>query len=59
MAPDSLSITDNRTGSQYELPIADGAVRAADLRQIKTSKDDFGSSATTLPCLTRPPFGVP
>ena len=42
MAPDSLSITDNRTGTQYELSIADGAVRAADLRQIKTSEDDFG-----------------
>ena len=42
MAPDSLNITDNRTGSQYELPIADGAIRAADLRQIKTSADDFG-----------------
>ena len=42
MAPDSLNITDNRTGSQYELPIADGAIRAADLRQIKTSEDDFG-----------------
>ncbi len=42
MAPDSLSITDNRTGAQYELPIEDGAVRAAGLRQIKTSEDDFG-----------------
>ncbi len=42
MASDSLSVTDNRTGKQYELPIAEGAVRAADLRQIKTSDDDFG-----------------
>ena len=42
MAPDSLSITDNRTGKQYELPITDGSVPATGLRQIKTSDDDFG-----------------
>ena len=42
MAPDSLSITDNRTGKQYELPITEGAIRAADLRQITTSEEDFG-----------------
>ncbi len=34
---DTLSITDNRTGKQYELEITDGAIRATDLRQIKTS----------------------
>ena len=34
---DSLTITDNRTGKQYEVPIADGTIRAMDLRQIKTS----------------------
>jgi citrate synthase len=39
---DTLSITDNRTGKQYELPIEDGAVRAVDLRQIKTGADDLG-----------------
>jgi len=39
---DSLSITDNRTGKQYELPIQDGAVRAVDLRQIKTGEEDPG-----------------
>jgi citrate synthase len=39
---DSLSVIDNRTGKQYEVPIADGTVRAIDLRQIKTSDDDFG-----------------
>jgi citrate synthase len=37
-----LHITDSRTGRSYELPIADGAIRATDLRQIKTSDDDFG-----------------
>jgi citrate synthase len=39
---DTLTITDNRTGKQYELPIAQGTVRAMDLRQIKVSPDDFG-----------------
>jgi citrate synthase len=39
---DSLSITDNRTGKSYELPIADGTIKAADLRQIRTGADDFG-----------------
>ncbi|MBI1966972.1 MAG: citrate synthase [Gemmatimonadetes bacterium] len=42
MPKDSLSITDNRTGRTYELPIQDGAIRAADLRQIKAGADDFG-----------------
>jgi citrate synthase len=37
-----LHVTDSRTGCSYELPIADGAIRAADLRQIKTSEEDFG-----------------
>jgi citrate synthase len=45
MAKDTVTITDNRTGKTYELPIADGAIRAADLRQIKTSEDDFGLMA--------------
>jgi len=40
--PDTLTITDNRTGKQYELPIQDGAIRAMDLRQIKVKPDDFG-----------------
>src|SRR3989449_5830985 len=39
---DTLTVVDNRTGSSYELPIQDGTIRAADLRQIKTSPDDFG-----------------
>jgi citrate synthase len=39
---DTLTITDNRTGKSYELPISDGTVRAVDLRQIRTSDDDFG-----------------
>ncbi len=40
---DTLTITDNRTGKQYEVPVTDGGViRATDLRQIKASKDDPG-----------------
>jgi len=39
---DSLTIVDNRTGKQYEVPIQDGAVRAVDLRQIKVRDDDSG-----------------
>ncbi len=39
---ESLTVTDNRTGQTYELPVADGTVRGMDLRQIKVSEDDFG-----------------
>jgi citrate synthase len=39
---DHLAVTDSRTGKTYHLPIEDGAIRALDLRQIKTSEDDFG-----------------
>ncbi|HET9132938.1 MAG TPA: citrate synthase [Gemmatimonadales bacterium] len=42
MANDSLTITDNRTGKQYEVPISDETIRATDLRQIKVQDDDFG-----------------
>jgi citrate synthase len=41
----SLSVTDNRTGKSYELPITDGTVKAMDLRQIKVAEDDFGLMA--------------
>ncbi len=40
--PDTLTVTDNRTGKQYELPIDRGTISASDLRQIKVSDDDFG-----------------
>ncbi|MGE4057011.1 MAG: citrate/2-methylcitrate synthase, partial [Vicinamibacterales bacterium] len=40
--PETLTVVDNRTGKSYELPIKDGAVRAMDLRQIKTGPEDFG-----------------
>jgi citrate synthase len=42
---ESLTITDNRTGKTYELPISDGTVRAMDLRQIKVDEDEFGMMA--------------
>jgi citrate synthase len=42
VAANTLSITDNRTGKSYDLPIEDGTIKALDLRQIKTGEDDFG-----------------
>jgi len=39
---DTLTITDNRTGRHYELPIQDGTIKAMDLRQIKVLPDEFG-----------------
>jgi len=42
MPSDSLTITDNRTGKAYTLPIANGAIRAMDLRQMRTGPEDFG-----------------
>jgi citrate synthase len=42
VSKESLTVTDNRTGKNYDIPIADGTIRAMDLRQIKTSDDDFG-----------------
>ena len=39
---DTLTITDNRTGKQYDVPITDGTIKAIDLRKIKVSDDDFG-----------------
>ena len=40
--PDTLTITDDRTGNTYQLPIEHGTIRAMDLRQIKTDENDFG-----------------
>ncbi len=56
MSKDSLNITDNRTGKTYEVPIENGAIRAMDLRQIKTDDNDFGllsydpGYSNTAPC---------
>jgi citrate synthase len=42
MSKNTLSVVDNRTGTSYEIPIVEGAVRAMDLRQIKAGPEDFG-----------------
>jgi len=39
---DTLTITDNRTGKTYQVPIESGSIKAMDLRQIKAGADDFG-----------------
>src|SRR3954462_10438897 len=41
-ASDSLTITDNRTGRTYEVPLEEGTIRATALRDIKVDDDDFG-----------------
>ena len=41
-AADTLTVTDNRTGQSYEIPIEDGTIRATELRKIKVDEDDFG-----------------
>lgn len=42
MSKDTLTVTDNRTGRTYELPINHDTIRAMELRQIKVNEDDFG-----------------
>src|SRR6266436_1690837 len=42
MAKSTLTVTDDRTGSHYELPIENGTIRAMDLRQITCGGDDPG-----------------
>jgi citrate synthase len=42
MPQDTLTITDNRTGKSYTVPVEKGTIRAMDLRQIKTAPGDFG-----------------
>jgi citrate synthase len=39
---ESVTITDNRTGRSYEVPIEHGAIPATALRQITVDDDDFG-----------------
>jgi citrate synthase len=45
MPQDTLTVTDNRTGKSYEIPVEMGTIRALDLRQIKAGDDDFGLMA--------------
>ena len=42
MSENTLTITDNRTGKQYQVGIENGTIKAMDLRQIKVSDGDFG-----------------
>src|ERR1700686_780383 len=42
MPRETLTVTDNRTGKSYEIPITHDTIRAMDLRQIKVNASDFG-----------------
>ena len=42
VAAESLTVTDNRTGKSYDIPIEQGTIRATALNKIKTSADDPG-----------------
>ena len=59
---ETLTITDNRTGKQYEIPIQNDTIRALDLRQIKLNADDFGMMSydpaftNTASCISRITF---
>src|SRR5579871_5058416 len=56
---DTLSITDNRTGKQYEIPIKEDTIRPLDLRKIKVADPDFGmmsydpSFSNTASCVSK------
>jgi citrate synthase len=58
-ARETLTITDNRTGKAYEVPITHGTIRASDLRQIKVNSSDFGmmsydpAFSNTASCISR------
>jgi citrate synthase len=62
MSQNTLTITDNRTGKTYELPIKNGTIRALDLRQIKLDAGDFGmmtydpAFANTASCISKITF---
>jgi citrate synthase len=56
---DTLTVTDNRTGKTYEIPVKDGTINAMELRKIRVSEDDFGIMAydpafmNTASCISR------
>jgi citrate synthase len=56
---DTVTITDNRTGKSYEIPITHDTIRAMDLRQIKVNPTDFGMMSydpafnNTAACISR------
>lgn len=59
---ETLTVTDNRTGKRYEIPIQNETIRALDLRQIKVNADDFGlmsydpAFTNTASCISRITF---
>ena len=59
---ETLTVTDNRTGKRYEIPIQNDTIRAIDLRQIKVNADDFGMMSydpaftNTASCISRITF---
>ena len=61
-ANNTLSITDNRTGKKYDLPIENDTIKAMDLRQIKVKDKDFGmmsydpAYSNTASCTSRVTF---
>jgi citrate synthase len=42
LSANSLTVRDNRTGQEYDVPIADGTIRAADIGQIRVSENEPG-----------------
>src|SRR3990170_3276446 len=61
-AKNTLTITDNRTGKQYEIPVTHDTIKAMDLRQIKVNNGDFGlmtydpALTNTASCISRVTF---
>jgi citrate synthase len=59
---ETVTITDNRTGKSYEIPITHDTIRAADLRQIKVDPKEFGMMSydpafnNTASCISRITF---
>ena len=45
MPSETLTITDNRNGKTYELPITHETIKATDLRQIKTDPAELRAHA--------------
>src|ERR1700755_70056 len=39
---ESLTVRDNRTGTEYDVPITDGTIKAADIGQIKAGEEAPG-----------------
>merc|ERR1719189_3195964 len=61
LTKDSLSVTDNRTGKNYELPIKDGSINATDLSKIKSPAGAVTRSydpayTNTVNCISRISF---